>query len=235
MDIRDIEAQDLSIISISADDNILYIEYCGGYEYNYYNQLEINLTNKTYTSNIKDLNKQELAKVLNKIYLKYNFDANNYRKFSIMELWKAIKWGVDKICRIEPYNTLYQNIQSYINTIGEVQINNLAIEYNNIQESIIDKLIEHYYLLYLQYSYQIFNPSTLSIENTTDYNTIIDQFYINIIKAKNSNNTAEIITDYDPDEFILEKPTSDLLIQYMLFAQSFVFQFTQDLKRNFFE
>lgn len=235
MDIRDIEAKDLSIISISANDNILYIEYCGGYEYNYYNQLEINLTNRTYTSNIKDINKQELAKVLNKIYLKYNFDASNYRKFSIMELWKVIKWGVDKICQIEPYNTLYQNIQSYINNIGEVQINNLAIEYNNIQESIIDKLIEHYYLLYLQYSYQIFTPNILRIENTTDYNTIIDKFYTNLINSSNNNEMTEIITDYDSEEFILDKPPKELIMQYMLFAQSFVFQFTQDLKRNFFE
>ena len=226
VDITKIQAKDLHFFNISADNNIIYVEYSGGYQDSYYNILEIDLKNNTYISKIKDPNKNELAKVFNKIYSKQKFDFESYKKYSIIELWENISRGVDKVClRIDPGNGIYKNIQNYINVIGHAQINNLAQEYNDVDNSILNKLIEHYYLLYLQYGYQLFRPFTLSIENSTGYNKIYDDFYSMI--AKNDS--------YDPEDFILEKPDNELIMKYLLFAQSFVFQFTNDLKNIFFE
>ena len=126
---------------------------------------------------------------------------------------------------MDPDNAIYKNIQNYINVIGYAQINDLAQEYNDADNSILNKLIEHYYLLYLQYGYKLFRPFTLSIENSTGYNKIYDDFYSMIAKSDS----------YDPEDFILEKPDNELIMQYLLFAQSFVFQFTNDLKNIFFE
>ena len=232
MDITNIKAKDLSIFSCVTNNNSLYLEYCGGYEDNYYNELEIDLKNFTYTSKIKDINKLELAKVFNKLYLKLKFDDTHYRQYSIIQLWNNIKSGVDTI--IKRYNldkyinviNFARDVQHYLSIIGNTQINVLAEEYNNVNENIIDTLINQYYLLYLQYSYQLFHPLTLSIEHTTNINPLFEKFYAGLTND---------INNYDPDDFIIDDPEVSLINQYLLFAQSFVFQFTKDLKNNFFD
>ena len=229
MDIKEIKSKDIHIFNLSADDNCLYIEYCGGYEYNYYNEIIIDLNDKTYTSNIKDINKEELAKIFNKLYSKLNFNNIYYRQYDIIELWKVIQSTTQQIIRlylsINIYSCIYDlmdYINNYINDIGEMQIKKLAEEYNSLQKNEIDKIINHYYLLYLQYSYQLCEPSPLNIEHTTDINPLYDIFYSSLSNDKNN---------YNPENYILEKPAVDLIRQYLLFAQSFTFNITNDLKK----
>lgn len=228
MDIKKIKSKDLHIFALSADNDTLYIEYSGGYEENYYNQIIIDLTNRTYTSNINDISKTELAKVFNKIYNKLEFNNVFYKQYDIMELWKVIKSTTRQIIRlyssIDEYAhlcKLMDNINDYISNIGEVQIKKLAEEYNYLQYQKIDKIINHYYLLYLQYSYQLCEPMSLCIEDTTDINPLYDIFYSSLSKDENN---------YDPADYVLDQPSDNLIQQYLLFAQSFIFCITNDLK-----
>lgn len=234
MNISDMNEDAIHFISLKFDESYIFVEYVNGYEDNYYNEICIDLDNNTYTSKIRDIDKNELKKILNainnRLYKKLSFNDAYYRQYDIIQLWTIIKQGLQSIKRLVNSQDKYISIRDYIDSIcdytfsiGENQINVLADEFKDVKYTIIDKFIEHYYNLYLIYGYKLFSISDLSNETNTDYNPIIDQFFKSIANAE----------DYYTDDYIEKSPDIKLIMQYANFVRTFPFQLSNDLNNNF--
>ena len=231
--ITNISAEDLSIIGIhlNNDAHEMAIEYHGGYEENYLNTIVLNFSNFTYESTISDFEKAELAKVFNKLWLKFKFNKHLYRQFNIMDLWDNIKSGVDRIKAMFYTKNISYGLKSLIKRtvdfcegIGNIKICTLATEFNNCNHVLIDTIINSYYELYLMYSYKIFVPLTLRNEKDTGYNELWDRFFELMLGRE------DIDDYYDEAETLVENNVDEQTIKtYLQFARTFVFQITNDL------
>lgn len=231
--ITNIPAEDLSIIGIhlNNDTREMTIEYHGGYEENYLNTILLNFSNFTYESTISDPEKAELAKVFNKLWLKFKFNKHLYRQFNIIDLWDNIKSGVDRIKTMFYTKNISSGLKSLIKRtadfcegIGNIKICALSTEFNNCNHALIDTIINSYYELYLMYSYKIFIPLTLRNEKDTGYNELWDRFFELMLGRE------DIDDYYDEAETLVENNVDEQTIRtYLQFARTFVFQITNDL------